>query len=66
MKKFTLLIITILCSSFMWSQSQIKGTVVDNNNEPLPGANIIEKGTSNGVNTAFDGKFNLTINIALS
>jgi iron complex outermembrane receptor protein len=45
----------------MWSQSQIKGTVVDNNNEPLPGANIIEKGTSNGVNTAFDGKFNLTV-----
>ncbi len=53
MKKFTLLIITILCSSFMWSQSQIKGTVVDNNNEPLPGANIIEKGTSNGVTYRF-------------
>jgi hypothetical protein len=29
---------------------------------PLPGANIVEKGTSNGVQTDFDGNF--TINVS--
>lgn len=61
MKKFTLLIITILCSTFMWSQSQIQGTVIDSSNSPLPGANIVVKGTTNGTNTDLDGKFTLTV-----
>lgn len=61
MKKFTFLLITILCSSFMWSQSQISGTIVDSNNEPLPGANVLEKGTSNGTNSNFDGVFSLSV-----
>ncbi len=61
MKKFTLLIITILCSTFMWSQSQIQGTVIDSSNSPLPGANIVVKGTTNGTNTDLNGKFTLTV-----
>lgn len=39
----------------------IKGTVVDTNGQPLPGANIIEKGTSNGVQSDFDGNFSLDV-----
>ncbi|MBU2998009.1 SusC/RagA family TonB-linked outer membrane protein [Cellulophaga baltica] len=42
-------------------QSQISGTVLDNNGQPLPGVNIVEKGTSNGMQTDFDGNFTLTI-----
>ena len=45
----------------MWSQSQVSGTIVDSSNEPLPGANIIEKGTTNGVNSDFNGAFKLTV-----
>ncbi|MGB0891318.1 MAG: TonB-dependent receptor [Flavobacteriaceae bacterium] len=61
MKKFTLLIFAILYTSFAWSQTKITGTVKDSNNEPLPGANIVEKGTKNGTSTDFNGEFSLTV-----
>nr|WP_245662364.1 TonB-dependent receptor [Tenacibaculum soleae] len=44
----------------MNAQLQIKGTIRDSTNEPLPGANILEKGTSNGASTDFNGNFTLT------
>lgn len=40
---------------------EITGIVTDNNGDPLPGASVIEKGTSNGTETDFDGKFTLTV-----
>ena len=42
-------------------QKAVTGRVVDANNLPLPGVNVIEKGTTNGVITAADGKFNITV-----
>ncbi|CAM1370774.1 Ferric enterobactin receptor [Tenacibaculum litopenaei] len=57
---FTLLLALCFCS-FGWSQMKITGTVKDANNEVLPGANILEKGTQNGTNSDFDGKFSLTV-----
>lgn len=42
-------------------QNTITGTVSDSNGTPLPGANILEKGTTNGVVTDFDGNFSITI-----
>lgn len=41
-------------------QLEIKGVVTDVNGVPLLGANILEKGTANGVQTDFDGKFTIT------
>ena len=39
-------------------QSQaITGVVVDSNGEPIIGANVVEKGTTNGIITDFDGNF---------
>ena len=39
---------------------QVKGTVVSgSDNEPLPGVNVVVKGTTNGTITDFDGKFTL-------
>lgn len=35
----------------------VKGTVVDEQGEPIVGANILEKGTSNGTITDLDGNF---------
>jgi hypothetical protein len=40
---------------------RIAGTVVDVNDEPIIGANIMEKGTTNGTVTDVDGKFALTV-----
>merc|ERR1711916_258804 len=41
------------------AQTKVTGTVVDENNQPLPGASVQEKGTQNGTETDFDGKFTL-------
>lgn len=42
-------------------QLQVTGLVLDSNGQPLPGATILEKGTTNGVQTDFDGKFSITV-----
>lgn len=39
----------------------ISGTILDSNNQPLPGASIVEKGTSNGAQSDFDGNFELEV-----
>lgn len=40
---------------------KIKGTVVDELNEPLPGATVFVKGTKNGTGTDIDGNFELKV-----
>ena len=39
----------------------ITGVVKDQNGEPVIGANVVEKGTTNGSITDIDGKFSLTV-----
>ena len=43
------------------NRKTITGTIVDANGESIIGANIIEKGTSNGTVTDFDGNFSLEV-----
>ncbi|MCK0130824.1 SusC/RagA family TonB-linked outer membrane protein [Flavobacteriaceae bacterium F08102] len=43
-------------------QQTIKGVVVDENDQPIPGVNVILKGTKKGTSTDFDGKYQLTLN----
>ncbi|WP_414003799.1 TonB-dependent receptor [Maribacter sp. 2304DJ31-5] len=40
-------------------QDLVSGTVTDENGSPLPGASIVEKGTTNGTQTDFDGNFSI-------
>jgi TonB-linked SusC/RagA family outer membrane protein len=40
---------------------RISGTVVDANGEPVTGANVLEKGTTNGSTTDMDGKYAITV-----
>lgn len=40
---------------------QVSGNVVDVQGEPIIGANVIERGTTNGVITDIDGKFTLQV-----
>ncbi len=42
-------------------QIAISGVVNDQDGQSLPGANIVEKGTSNGSQTDFDGKFSFNV-----
>lgn len=41
-------------------QLTITGTVVDDMGAPLPGTNVIVKGTTNGTQTDFDGNYTIT------
>ena len=42
------------------AQTVIRGVVSDANG-PLPGASVLEKGTTNGVSTDFDGNFQISV-----
>jgi iron complex outermembrane receptor protein len=53
------LIIFLLTTTFVFAQQS--GMVVDQNNEPLPGASVVIKGTTTGTTTDFDGKFSINI-----
>ena len=52
----------LFCCAFSFAQTTVKGTVVDNTGQPLPGANIIVVGTTTGTISDFDGKYTLTVN----
>lgn len=40
---------------------EISGKITDENGDPLPGANILEKGTTNGTTSDVDGNFTLSV-----
>lgn len=52
-----------LCFSLyaLAQQISITGVVVDTHNEPVIGASVLEKGTSNGTITDVDGKYTLKV-----
>jgi iron complex outermembrane receptor protein len=59
--QFLFVALTMVLSTVAFAQSTITGTVMDAElNAPLPGANIIEKNTTNGTTSDFDGNFTLT------
>lgn len=43
------------------SQAKVQGTISDNNGLPVPGANIVVKGTTNGTTSDFDGIYEITV-----
>lgn len=60
----TMLCLLFVCSSFlvsMHAQIRVTGVITDTNNEPLIGAAIHEKGTSNGTMTDIEGKYTLNV-----
>jgi TonB-linked SusC/RagA family outer membrane protein len=44
-----------------FQQAEIIGTVADQDGTPLPGASILEKGTTNGTQSDFDGNFVISV-----
>ena len=57
--KNILLLSSILFTSIIYSQTTITGTVSVENGLPLPGVNIILKGTQTGTVSDFDGKYSI-------
>lgn len=60
--KNVLLVALFFATATVLGQTKLTGKVVDEMGEPLPGANVVVKGTTNGSATDFDGKFILTAN----
>jgi len=58
------LVLTFIIFSFGCVSAQktvIKGTVTDTNDQLMIGVNVLEKGTSNGTITDFDGNYSLSV-----
>ncbi len=58
----TLLLALVVQLTFA-QQKTITGTVTDDTGLPLPGANVIIKGTSSGTQTDFDGNYTVSANV---
>lgn len=57
--KVCLLALFVIFTSAQLYAQKVSGVVVDETNTPLPGVNVVVKGTTNGVITDFDGKFSI-------
>ena len=51
----------IINAEYSAYQLTVSGAITDNLGEPLPGASIMEKGTTNGTTTDFDGNFSIDV-----
>ena len=60
-KRFLLCFLSLLLSTIMYAQSTITGNVTDQTGEAVIGCTVLEKGTSNGTITDFDGNFTLQV-----
>ena len=63
MKKYLLIILTLLCSVTAWSQERtVTGTVTsEEDGLPIPGVNVIVQGTTKGTATDADGNYSLSL-----
>ncbi|MBC3758647.1 TonB-dependent receptor [Hyunsoonleella sp. SJ7] len=61
------LMLTLLLSSFssvnLHAQEKISGVVTDAGGIPLPGVSVIQKGTTRGASTDFDGNYSLELTL---
>lgn len=65
-KRWTLLqsvvfVMFLLSSTLAFAQNRVTGTVKDKTGMPLPGVNVLEKGTTNGSITDVDGKYIINV-----
>ena len=58
-RRLMLSFLFLLASTLAFAQTEASGTIVDNTGEPIIGATIMEKGTSNGTISDIDGNFHL-------
>ena len=61
LKNLFLSLVLMLTCTTVYAQTEISGTVVDPTGETVIGATVMEKGTSNGTITDFDGNFKIKV-----
>lgn len=60
LRRLMFLVVVVLCASSSMAQKKVTGTIVDGAGDPIIGASVMVKGTSNGSVTDFDGNFTIT------
>jgi TonB-linked SusC/RagA family outer membrane protein len=60
-KNIIIYLITLLSSHIILAQGTITGTVTDDGGVPLPGVNVMIKGTDSGGLTNFDGEYSIEV-----
>lgn len=60
-KLLSLLFFMFWCSVITGQNIKVTGVVLDANSEPVIGASVLEKGTTNGVITDLNGEFSLSV-----
>lgn len=59
---YVLMSVMLFVSATIMAQTvTVSGTVIDQTGEPVIGASVLEKGTTNGTITDFDGNYSLTV-----
>ena len=53
--------VLLLTSTAIFAQTKLSGKVVDETNQPLPGASVVVEGTTTGTSTDFDGNFSFEV-----
>ena len=53
------LFLLLLNTPLLAQQKNISGTIIDVSGQPLPGANVLVKGTTTGTQSDFDGKYTI-------
>ncbi|WP_054850930.1 TonB-dependent receptor [Olleya sp. ITB9] len=60
-KKLKIMFLLLFTVAFAQAQTGVTGTVTDINGYGIPTVNVVEKGTSNGTTTDFDGNYTLNV-----
>ena len=60
------IILFFLTFNFTFAQKTISGNVSDESGVPLPGVNVVIKGTETGTSTDFDGNYSISASEGLS
>ena len=59
-KYFITMLFGVFLTLVSYGQQTVTG-LVTSDGEPVPGANVVEKGTTNGVSTDFDGNYSISV-----
>jgi len=61
-QKLGILLLLLNMSFGVWAQDvEVKGVILDETNEPIPGASVLIKGTSTGVASDIDGSYTISV-----
>ncbi|MDN3667105.1 TonB-dependent receptor domain-containing protein [Algibacter miyuki] len=62
MKKIYLIVLCLGSFTLAFAQQTVKGTIIDTSGIPIAGVNVLEKGTSKGAISDFDGNYTISVN----